>query len=91
VLPGVLDLIASGIETSGGSRNRRDLLPQVKSEVDHAAEILLCDPQTSGGLLIALPGDNAQGLIAELGNGAVAIGRVSARAKQAVVVLGPEQ
>jgi selenide,water dikinase len=56
-LPGALEYAASGIVTGGAQRNRDGLAGHVTFEaaLDPAVEHLLFDPQTSGGLLIALP------------------------------------
>jgi selenide,water dikinase len=54
-LPGALELAEEGVRTGGDRRNREFAGPHVESGVDGAAEILAYDPQTAGGLLIALP------------------------------------
>ena len=76
-LPGARDLAAAGYVTGGSRSNRAyvgaGLVAEGASETDLA---LALDPQTSGGLLIALPAADAQTLIdAKRG---VAIGRVLA-------------
>ena len=53
-LPDALELAADGVRTGGDRRNREFAGPHVESAVDGAAEILAYDPQTAGGLLIAL-------------------------------------
>jgi selenide,water dikinase len=53
----------------GGTRaNRRFLEPFVAfgDGVDRAAELVLCDAQTSGGLLVAVPEDRCEALVAAL-------------------------
>jgi selenide,water dikinase len=68
ILPGVLEWCRAGMIPGGGKRNREYFGPQVKisDEVgDEMAEIVF-DPQTSGGLLIALGEDDAQRLLADL-------------------------
>jgi selenide,water dikinase len=58
LFPGALEAAAAGVRTGGDSRNRDFAAPHVES--DGVAEDLLAlayDPQTSGGLLIALPAD----------------------------------
>lgn len=57
VLPGALDYAAAGIVTGGASRNRRYLAGKVRLApgIPEALEHVLFDPQTSGGLLFALP------------------------------------
>jgi selenide,water dikinase len=54
-LPGALELAEGGVRTGGDRRNREFAGPHVESDVDGGAEILAYDPQTAGGLLIALP------------------------------------
>jgi selenide,water dikinase len=60
-LDGALDLARSGIETGGAVHNRRFVAPAL-SVADGVAEdvvTLAHDPQTSGGLLTAVPRDAA--------------------------------
>jgi selenide,water dikinase len=61
VLPGALEYAAAGIVTGGARRNREGLAGrvQVGPTIDGALEHVLYDPQTSGGLLVALPNDAA--------------------------------
>ena len=54
-LPGALELAAAGVRTGGDRRNREYAGPHVESSADDAIEILAYDPQTAGGLLVALP------------------------------------
>jgi selenide,water dikinase len=56
-LPGALELAEAGVRTGGDRRNREFAGPHVESSVDGALEALAYDPQTAGGLLIALPAD----------------------------------
>jgi len=58
-LDGALELAAAGVETSGAARNRRFVADElvVASGVEPARITLAFDPQTSGGLLGAVPGD----------------------------------
>jgi selenide,water dikinase len=57
ILPGVPELMNMGMIPAGAYRNRDVYQPRVVlgPDVDPAVEILLYDPQTSGGLLIAVP------------------------------------
>ena len=58
LFPGALEAAAAGVRTGGDSRNRDFAGPHV--DADAVPEDLLAlayDPQTSGGLLIALPAD----------------------------------
>ena len=57
VLPGVSELVAAGVEST--------LAPSNRLAVPHAPAILL-DPQTSGGLLAAIPADQAQACVEAL-------------------------
>lgn len=62
VLNGALELARSGVETSGAAHNRRfvagslDVAPNVSPELIALAH----DPQTSGGLLAAVPTDRVR-------------------------------
>jgi selenide,water dikinase len=79
-LPGVPDLIARGVESPAATDNRRLLttLP------DDTREALLTDPQTSGGLLAAVPAANAGACIAALTAAGIAAARVGAVSAGAV-------
>ena len=86
VLPGARDAWRDGARTGGAERNLRYLEPLVHwgsaSEEDRA---LLVDPQTSGGLLVALPAAAARDYIARV-TGAVEIGAVIARGAHAITL-----
>ena len=61
ILPGALELAAQGVETGGAAHNRRfvaDVLT-VANGVPNELVTLAHDPQTSGGLLAAVPADRA--------------------------------
>ena len=74
--PGALAAAEAGVRTGGDARNRAHLEGRVTSVADPAMEALAYDPQTSGGLLAALPADLA--LDTSLGDaGFVAVGQVS--------------
>ena len=65
LFPGARDAAAAGVRTGGDSRNRDFADPHV--EADGVPEDLLAlayDPQTSGGLLIALPAEKSAVLAA---------------------------
>ena len=59
LLPGALDYARRGFGTGGGARNRDALQDSVTidKDIDEAMTQVLFDPQTSGGLLIAIPRD----------------------------------
>jgi selenide,water dikinase len=82
LLPGVLNCVAAGIVPGSVERNREsaaDALAAIDG-VDPAWLDILFDAQTSGGLLISLPGADAEALVARLRaegmNDARIIGRV---------------
>jgi selenide, water dikinase len=56
-LPGSLELAAAGVTTGGASRNRAfaEGLAELSAAVPEEVVELLFDPQTSGGLLLAVP------------------------------------
>jgi selenide,water dikinase len=85
LLPGALDL-APRFQPGGLKANRKQFEPLVRFRREPAAPLraLVFDPQTSGGLLLAVPEAAAQSLADEL-PGAAVIGRVSARSAAAIV------
>jgi selenide,water dikinase len=93
VFPGVLDLIRSGVISGAVERNREYAASFVKR--DKAAgedlETLLYDPQTSGGLLVAVRAAKAPGLLTALrANGVTAaavVGRVVRKAAKPRLLL----
>jgi selenide,water dikinase len=79
LLPGVRELLAAGWRSSAHAQNAR-LDPAVRvgpADPDHPLHDLLFDPQTSGGLLLALPAAAADTLLRTL-PGAARIGEVLA-------------
>ena len=91
LLDGALELAHAGMLTSGDKTNREyvgddvELLPSV--DVDLAK--LLFDPQTAGGMLIAITADKAEALLQTLRNNyprAQVIGRVTPRGSRSIVV-----
>lgn len=92
IMAGALELCRDGMIPGGGKRNREYYGRHVKvsDEVaDEVAEIVF-DPQTSGGLLITLPENEATALLAELHREgcteASIIGRVAPRGEFAIEV-----
>jgi selenide,water dikinase len=68
LLPGALDYALAGVEFGGVNRNRNQLGPRVEIAAGVSPEMraLLFDPQTSGGLLIALEAQHAEALVTDL-------------------------
>lgn len=90
LLPGVLELAREGVIPGGGTRNRDYYAPNVRISDEVADEMatIAFDPQTSGGLLIALPAAQAVALLAELHDSghrdAAIVGRVIDRAAASI-------
>lgn len=84
LLDGVLDYVAAGILPGGIERNKESCGHAVfrDADVSELMEDMLYDPQTSGGLLIAVGPDNADALLKSLHNAgitaAAAIGQAAA-------------
>jgi selenide, water dikinase len=79
-LPGATELARAGVETGGATHNRRfvrDELDVGKSVPDEQVT-LAHDPQTSGGLLAALPPDRLGPVLAELDAAGVAAWQIGA-------------
>ena len=83
VLPGAWDLLDAGIAPGGTHRNLQSVSETViwDSSLKEREQLLLCDAQTSGGLLISVPADRKNDLMSELINegvfGASEIGKVT--------------
>jgi len=77
-LDGALDLARSGIETGGAAHNRRFAAPSLIVRDGVAPELvaLAHDPQTSGGLLAAVPSGSLAAVEADLAGAGVASWRV---------------
>ncbi len=68
VLDEAWDLVAKGVVPSGTQNNKdfvEDLVEWAPS-ISEETKIILCDAQTSGGLLIAVPRERLEGLLASL-------------------------
>jgi selenide,water dikinase len=91
-LPGALDLAKRGFLTGGGMSNREYVKDDIVFEgrVSPALEMLLHDPQTSGGLLVSIPRKKAARYLAALKKrgvkAAAIIGEVEAPSKARIVV-----
>ncbi|MGB9587051.1 MAG: AIR synthase-related protein, partial [Armatimonadota bacterium] len=68
VIPEAWQLAREGIIPGGAYSNREYVAADVKfdADIDDVARLLLCDPQTSGGLLIAVSLDKADDLVRAL-------------------------
>jgi selenide,water dikinase len=82
-LGGTLDLAAAGVETGGAAHNRRFVKPAltIAAGVDPVFVTLAHDPQTSGGLLAAIPPGKLGAVRAGLADAGVeswVVGRVEA-------------
>ena len=91
LISGALDLAAAGLLTSGDKTNREYVGAEVgvASTVDSDLMKLFYDPQTAGGLLLAISEERADELLRELRTNyprAEIIGRVSERAEKAIMV-----
>ena len=79
ILPGAEAAAAAGVASTLAPANRAALLGRIKAP-DTPRAALLYDPQTAGGLLAAVPADQAASLIASLqadGHPAAMIGTVT--------------
>ena len=85
LMPSVLELAREGVIPGGGNRNREYYASSVRISDEIADEMatIAFDPQTSGGLLIAVPEKQSVALLAELQasghRDAAIVGRVTAR------------
>jgi selenide,water dikinase len=90
LLPAAGDAAARGMLPGGLKRNKQYVSRDVERQLDGPVYDLLCDPQTSGGLLIALPGARAGDLLQELSRrgveGAREIGAVEERHDALLIV-----
>ena len=62
LLPGAIELAAEGSRPGGTDRNRRwvEEIVTWADSIEEARRVLLCDAQTSGGLLACLPEEEAE-------------------------------
>jgi selenide,water dikinase len=85
LLPGAARLAARGLLTGGCQRNRAYLDDKMVVDPSVSAPLLelALDPQTSGGLLIAIPGPRARRLVRALHAGGVRAARIVGEASAA--------
>jgi selenide,water dikinase len=92
VLPGALEFAARDVVPGGLRTNREAVDPDVAwgGSVPEALRRVLVDPQTSGGLLIAVPSSGADALRRRLARSRVAfavVGEVAARGSRPIEVV----
>ena len=86
LLPGTLASIAAGTLTGGAARNASYLEPLVDyGSCTESERALLVDPQTSGGLLVAVPQGKVDDYLARV-DGAVVVGTVRVAGRYPIVV-----
>jgi selenide,water dikinase len=86
VLPGAREAWEGGARTGGAERNVSYLAPLVDyGSATDAERALLVDPQTSGGLLVAVPAARLDDYLASVA-GAVEVGEVLPRADDAPLI-----
>jgi selenide,water dikinase len=91
VFSGVSDLLKEKVYPGGLSRNREfySLSVEVRGKIPEYRLDILFDPQTSGGLLIALAPDASQKMVEQLhklGINAAMIGKVTAQPEHKIIV-----
>ncbi len=85
-LPGARDLWNSGVRTSGADRNQQYLAPLGDWSAARPVDLALAlDPQTSGGLLLAVPSARTDEYLAAV-SGSCVIGDVTARGPASLVL-----
>jgi selenide,water dikinase len=86
ILDGAREALRQGATTDGLKRNAEYLADLVEwRSVSDEDRALLCDPQTSGGLLVAVPAERTANYLSRV-EGAVEIGEVLTRETIAIVV-----
>ena len=91
LLEGAREAVEQGFLTGGGNATRRFMKDRVRitASIDETTTALLFDPQTSGGLLIAVSRANAPALLADLMKKhprAAIVGACVARGERSIVV-----
>lgn len=91
LLPGALELARAGVGPGGTIRNRAHFGPAalIAAGLEAALTELLFDPQTSGGLMASVPGENEAALLTDMaaqGIAAVRIGSITARSEGRIMV-----
>src|SRR6266542_2085283 len=87
IFEGARDAVRKGASTDGARRNREYLEPLVdRRSVSDEDYSILTDPQTSGGLLVAVTAAKSSSYISRVA-GAVEIGEVTAQGERAIVLV----
>jgi selenide,water dikinase len=86
-LPAAVELAADGVRTGGDRRNREFAGPHVESTASSTLEALAYDPQTAGGLLVAVTLDKAAVLEATFAARELPLARIGEVADGAGVAL----
>jgi len=78
LLPGALEWAAKKVVPGGLITNRKFYKPRIAvgSKVDKLMELIVIDPQTSGGLLMSVPQDSAEALLSDLQENGVPQARI---------------
>lgn len=87
MLSGARKLAEDGFVPGGSKRNESTMRPLVRLEASELDFTLLCDAQTSGGLLIAIPPERAGALETELEQAGVPMHRIGAFTDEPGVIL----
>jgi selenide,water dikinase len=87
LLPGVREAVAAGVTTGGATRNARyvDPLAQWSAALGAVERAVMVDPQTSGGLLVAVPSGRVAEYLDRV-TGAACVGEVVPRAAVALLL-----
>jgi selenide,water dikinase len=86
LLPSARAVAERGVSTGGGGRNAEYLEPRVAwGDTDSVMRAILVDPQTSGGLLVAVPASALDDYLSRVAE-AVQIGAVVAREQVDIVL-----
>ena len=87
ILPGAVDAFAAGVRTGGAERNEAFVAPDVDwGGATDAQRALLVDPQTSGGLLVAVPADRVPDYLSRV-DGSVVIGEVVPKGEHLIALV----